>query len=169
MRCEDLRDKLDAYASGELPQDQRGEVALHLKSCGQCQGALDRLRRLALVLGQAQTPPVPANFADRVMDRARARRASLHTTASWNPLQWWRGASLAARTAAAATLALALVSGLAVGWNTAQSPRRGNAGQLASKADPLGGYSHDYLGDAPDGSLAASYLSLVAGRGGEGR
>jgi len=169
MRCEDIRDKLDAYASDDLPQDQRGGVALHLESCGQCQESLGRLRRLALVLGQAQTPPVPANFADRVMARARAQRASLHTTASWSPLQWWRGASMAARTVAAATLALALVSGLAVGWSTAESPRRGNSGPLAAKADPLGGYSLDYLGDAPDGSLAASYLSLVAGRGGEGR
>ena len=169
MRCEDLRDKLDAYASGELPQDQRGGVASHLESCGQCREALGRLRRLALVLGQAQTPPVPAGFSDRVMARSRARSASPQSVASWNLLLWWQGAPLTARMVAAATLALALVSGLAVGWSTAESPRRGDAGSPTARGDPLGGYSLDYLGDAPDGSLASSYLALVSGRGGKER
>ena len=168
MRCEDIRDKLDAYSSGELPQDQKGQVALHLESCGQCREALDRLRRLALVLGEAQLPPMPAGFADRVIARSRSRSASSQSVASWNPFLWWRGASLAARTVAVATLAVALVSGLAVGWNTAQrSPGRDSGS--ASSAGPLAGYSLDYLSDAPDGSLAASYLALVSGRSGKER
>jgi anti-sigma factor RsiW len=167
MRCDEVASNLDAYLAGELPPGVRVEVEAHMQRCAACRRVLERAERLSVLLAGTPAPPVPERFAERVLASARSRKE--REVAAWSIRAWWLTLSTSMRVAAAAALLVGATLGLVVGWNTAESPGRANAGPLAAKADPLGGYSLDYLGDAPDGSLAASYLSLVAGRGGEGR
>jgi len=65
------------------------------------------------------------------------------------------------RAAAAAVLVIGLGTGALIGWNTWQAPAAPPT-QAVSQVDPLAPYSLDYLTDAPDGSLAQSYLALVS-------
>jgi anti-sigma-K factor RskA len=109
---------------------------------------------------------VPDGFAARVMAKARNRRAAV--SAGWNPLQWWRLTTAPMHVAAAAVLVVGLGVGLLMSWMTlpaGQAP----ATQASVQADPLDTYNLDYLGDAPGGSLADSYLALASGRNGEGQ
>ncbi|MFW6106933.1 MAG: hypothetical protein ACOC8H_02110 [bacterium] len=63
--------------------------------------------------------------------------------------------------AAAAVLVIGLAVGLVMGWTTSPAGQTPPA-QATVQADPLDAYNLDYLGDAPSGSLADSYLTLVS-------
>ncbi len=59
MACESWRDKLDAYADGELPDVEARKLAQHLPQCGSCAAdALQRvqLKRAVSIAGRAYQP-----------------------------------------------------------------------------------------------------------------
>jgi anti-sigma factor RsiW len=167
MRCEEVLNQLAAFSSGELPADVRQVVQAHLAECPACRAALARVDALAGVLASTQTPPVPAGFAARVTAAARQRREA-EPLVAWNPLRWWRLVPAPMHAAAAAVLVIGLAVGLLMGWTTLLA-RQAPPAQAAAPADPLDAYNLDYLGDAPSGSLADSYLALISGRNGEGQ
>jgi len=167
MRCEDVTTRLDAYAAGELQPALAAKLAAHLDLCESCQQSLHRLKRLAAVLGQASVPPVPDGFAARIMAKARNRRVSV-ASAGWNPLRWWRLVPAPMHAAAAAVLVIGLAVGLLMSWTTLPAGQAA-PGQATVQADPLAPYNVDYLTDAPDGSLAQTYLALVSTPAGEGK
>jgi anti-sigma factor RsiW len=169
MRCEKVRLKIDAYVSGELPPRVIVAIEEHLKACDGCRQAATVARRL-VALGQAlPTPPVPEGFAQRLQVLARQRIARPAPAApSWSLAAWWRMASAPIRAAAAAVLVIGLGTGALISWNTWQAPAAPPA-QAASQTDPLASYNVDYLTDAPDGSLAQTYLALVSTPAQEGK
>jgi hypothetical protein len=72
------------------------------------------------------------------------------------------------RVAAAAAVVVALGLGMLIGrdmWR-GQEPPELQPAQVA-EADPVRLYRVDYLAEAPDGSLAGAYVSLVSTGGGE--
>ena len=165
MRCEDVKTKLDAYLAGELPPRISEDIDGHLANCPPCREARARLRQLAETLWQLRTPPVPDGFAERVMMAARERQTVRPAiVVSWNPLAWRLSAPMWA--AAAAVLVVGLGLGIFMGRGASREPSPVSA---AAQADPLAIYSLDYLTDAPNGSLAQSYLTLVSGQNGQGR
>ena len=168
MRCEDLQSRLEAYANGGMSPDEREAAAAHLRNCADCTRALARIDSLAAVLAQAKTPSVPSGLAVRVMAAARSRRPAM-AEAGWNPVRWWRQVSMPMHAAAAAVLIVGLAVGLVMGWMARPSTIQTQTTEAATQGDALDAYNIDYLGDAPAGSLADSYLALVSGRNGEGR
>lgn len=158
MRCDEVKQQLKAFSAGELPAPVHRAVQAHVARCASCRAELLRLDALAGVLAGTQTPPVPPGFASRVLASARRRRQA-EPVPAWDLLGWWRLASAPIRAAAAAVLIIGVIIGLAMGWAAAPS-----AGQTstAARADPLDAYQFDYLGEAPEGSLADSYLTLVS-------
>jgi hypothetical protein len=65
------------------------------------------------------------------------------------------------RTATAATLAFGLTLGVLMGW-TLFPAGTGTAGpRVNAQVESLDPYNLDYLGDAPDDSLAGAYLALM--------
>jgi len=58
--------------------------------------------------------------------------------------------------------AAVLVFGLAAGSYMGRSVSQTVTAQTAVQADPLAVYNLDYLADAPEGSLADSYLALAS-------
>ena len=165
MRCENVREELDAYLAGELPPRLCEDINGHVAHCLACREALTELRQLARVLGQAQTPPVPDGFADRVMMAARQRQGETLTLVfSWNPLAWRLSAPM--RVAAAAVLVVGLGLGISLGRGVWRSP---SSVETVAQGDAVAVYNLDYLTEAPNDSLAQSYLALVSGQNAEGR
>ncbi len=164
MRCDRVREKLNAICDGELPVHLREDIENHLQDCLACRQELARLQKLADLLSDAFVPPLPEGFAGRVLFRARQRVAAARSAAPipWNPLQWWAWSPVGKGVAAAAVLAVGLAAGAVMGWQTGReaSPQT-LAGGLAQD-DPVAVYNLDYLGSAPDGSLPKAYLTLVA-------
>jgi len=169
MRCRKARLTIDAYVSGKIGPRDRVAIEEHLKACDGCRQAATVARRL-VALGQAlPMPPVPEGFAKRVMALARRRIARPAPAApSWSLAAWWRMASAPIRAAAAAVLVIGLGTGALISWNTWQAPAAPPT-QAASQTDPLASYNVDYLTDAPDGSLAQTYLALVSTPAQEGK
>ncbi len=165
MHCEDVLKQLKAFSSGQLPAGVRQAVQVHLTECGACRAALGRIDPVAASLARVQTPPVPLGFAARVMAVAQRRRQA-EPIPTWNLLRWWRLTSASMHLAAAAVLAVGLTAGLMMGWTVVPSAR-----QMASatQSDPLSTYQLDVLSEAPNGSLAGSYLTLVAATNEGGR
>jgi len=168
MRCKHVTKRLDAYATGEVSARDRVQIDSHLEGCASCRQTLADLKSMAGLLSRIATPPLPEGFASGVISAALSRRSE-QRTARWNPVQWWRMVSVPMRAAAAAMLVLGVAAGLVIGWDTLSNSGKGSSAEDTAQNDPLGGYNVDYLGDAPDGSLADGYLALLAGRNGEGQ
>lgn len=160
MHCEDVRKQLKAFSSGRVPVDIRQRMQTHLAGCAACRMALGRMDAVAGVLAGVQAPPVPDGFVGRVMLAARNRRQA-EPTVGWNPFRWWRLTSAPMHLAAAAVLVIGLTAGLMLGWIGGLSATETVS---ARQGDPLDTYQLDYLGETPDGSLAGSYLALVAAK-----
>jgi len=166
MDCPTAQTNLSAYLRGDLPLDQRSALVAHLRGCRICLVRLAAVDPLASVLVQTETPPVPSGFERRVLAAARSRRSQVVAVA-WSPLRWWRMASAPMHAAAAAVLVVGLAAGLALGWAARPATRQAQEdSQAMALTTALAAYNLDYLGDAPGGSLADSYLALLTNRKG---
>ena len=158
MHCENVQEHLNRFTAGDLPMADRRAVQAHLAECAACRAKLAEFDALAGVVASMPTPPIPSGFASRVMAAARKRQAG-QPVAAWNLLRWWRLTSAPMHAAAAAVLIVGLTVGVALGWTSAPSAARA---ETVAQTDPVAVYQIDYLGEAPSGSLADSYLTLVA-------
>ncbi|MFW6028207.1 MAG: anti-sigma factor family protein [bacterium] len=158
MHCENVQKQLNRFAAGDLPVADREAVQAHLGECAACRAKLAEIDALAGVVTSTPTPPIPPGFASRVMAAARKRQEA-QPISVWNLLRWWRLASAPMHAAAAAVLIIGLTVGVVLGWTSAPSAARAETG---AEVDPVDVYQIDYLGEAPSGSLADSYLTLVS-------
>ncbi len=165
MRCEEVVRQLNRTSAGELPPHVHEAVHGHLAGCEACRAALAEIDALAGILAGMPSPPVPAGFTTRVMAAAAMRRKAKDVT-EWSFVKWWRTVSAPIHAAAAAALIIGLSIGLAMGWSTASLPAQAGA---AAQSNLLDGYQIDYFSEAPSGSLADSYLTLVAATNEGGR
>ena len=162
MDCRDARNRMAEFAAGRLAPDAWGAMREHLRGCRECREALSRVDSLAGLAARLPDAPLPVDLSRHVMAAARGRQAA--RPIEWHPLLWWRAASHSLRWA---TLTLGLI-GLLLGGATASSVWPGASSDPWVGADPLERHAIDYLADAPDGSLAGSYLALQQSDG-EGR
>lgn len=157
--CVGIRRQLSAYLDGELSPQRRTAVERHLVRCRSCRATLESLRRLERPLQAVEIPPVGPDLAWRIVAEARKRR-NARGEPSVIPLHRGSSASRtwAFRGAAAAVLVFGLGLGSYMGW----SAKRSTAQVMTAQVDSLDAYNLDYLGEAPDGSLASSYLALAS-------
>ncbi|MCJ7750892.1 MAG: zf-HC2 domain-containing protein [Armatimonadetes bacterium] len=89
MRCREVREKLSAYAAGELPPEEREAVEAHFRGCPRCRReaeAVERAEAALAMLGAVETAPDLTEGLHRRMAE-RERRG----------LRWvWAGAGFAA-------------------------------------------------------------------------
>ncbi len=164
MQCEDVMAKLTAYSSGSLPPDNFRIMQAHIADCPACRAALAKVDALAGILSDAQTPPVPSDFASRVVMSAR-RRQKAGSAANWSLRSWWRLTSPAMHVAAAAVLIVGLSMGLMMGWTAGTTIRHGSGNILSDHIDV---YRFDHLSETSEGSLGGNYLTLASGADGKG-
>ena len=160
MRCRDVTGRLEGYMSGALPAAVQAEVASHLRACETCRQALVFDRRFVALVAGLQTPAIPEDFAERVM--ARARRSADTDGAARRPWRWYRSSSRWMRIAAAVVLAAGLVLGGLLGRRAAPTSGQRPSVRAAARMDELAQYNLDVLNDVPEGSLADTYLALLA-------
>ena len=158
MHCENVQEQLYRFVAGDLPVADRQAVQAHLAECAACRAKLAELDAVAGVVASTPTPPIPSGFASRVMAAARKRQEA-QPVAVWNLLRWWRLTSAPMHAVAAAVLIVGLTVGVVLGWTSAPLAARADA---AAEVDPVDAFQIDYLGEAPSGSLADSYLTLVS-------
>ena len=103
MDCTQARTVIECYADGELDAVTSTNFEAHLEHCARCQGALDRLGSLRMLIKEAapyrEAPgQLSRNVRARVhqIDSAAARRLR-HRTGWW--MGWLRPAALVAVTA----------------------------------------------------------------------
>ena len=151
MHCTEVRDRLSACLDGELPEAENQETAEHLRVCAACNAALEQMRKADSLLDADVPPPVPHGFADRVMVAAKAKERRPTSM----PVPLWR---------ALLRIAAAVLIGLGIGgWMASDLWRDSEAPTATDQTDVAEAYNLDALADAPDGSLADSYLSLASG------
>ena len=160
MRCMDVTSRLDAYAAGSLPATVRAEVAAHLRTCEACRAALAFDRQFAALARGLRTPAVPDGFVQRVVARAKTTSQTPHLMKRGRHWSTWT------RIAAAVVLGAGLALGGLLG-RSATLPSAGRApARIAGGVDGLSRYNLDVLNDTPEGSLADTYLTLLADAGG---
>lgn len=92
--CAEYEVLVSAFLDGELPAEQRSEVAAHLAACPACQRYFDDLVAIHDALDREEVP-VPEGFADRVMARVRETDQDREEKVIRFP-HWKRWAALAA-------------------------------------------------------------------------
>ena len=165
MRCRTARVRLNAYLDAELLGAERSRIEEHLHHCGECSEALKRMRGVAAVLEPVPVPPpVPEGFHRRLM--ARAARSQEQFRRWPVVVGLWPSFSPVMRLAAAAMLMLGIGMGVLMGSDLSRAVAATPQG--AAAGDPNAVYGLDYLSEAPDGSLADAYLTLVSASNGRG-
>lgn len=161
MHCNDMSKQLTGYARGEISQPKRLAMQRHLQQCAACRARLADLDPVAAALLKApETPPAPERLAHHLMQQARLRSRQT-AVATLGPIAWWRTATVAMRSAAMLALMLGLGLGGFLGA-TANSARVNEQPMESASHGMKNLYAFGVLGDFPNTSLAASYLSLLS-------
>jgi len=92
MTCEFIQGELVAYRDGELPEQDREQIATHLKTCAACAHEEAQLAQVAHFLATMEritpSPDFAATFWKRLEHEPAAR---VITSVSEHPLvRWWR-------------------------------------------------------------------------------
>ena len=164
MRCQTVRQKLEAYAAAEVTPQVRERIEGHLRSCSGCREALARQKELEALVRSVPAPPVPDGFAGRLMARARVRGESPRrvSPSGWKPLGWLGPQRLRLGVGTAAALAAGLLIGGFMGWQTWQrSAVQIGAGNQVVEADPVGASNLSFLTGSGEKSLGEAYLGLT--------
>jgi anti-sigma factor RsiW len=168
MRCSEVQQKLDLFATQEVESSMRERIEDHLESCAECREALVKLRRFADLVSASPTPPVPDGFAARVVAQAKQRQAIVTRSGRAprvsSPSGWKRFESSAGT---AAALVAGLVIGVFMGHQTWQPGGRQPSAATSQPADSLTDSSFEYLIEPGGHSLAQAYLGLTSGGEGE--
>ena len=160
MRCDRTRTLMDRYVIEGLSREERAAFEAHLDGCQDCQQRIAGLRQLVTVLRDELLPPVPAQFADRVMSRARHERQSRRPWLGGTVRIWWEEANVPSMANAAAAVAAGLLLGVALGeqsWQRAVSAVERPA--VHRDAETL--ESLDFLSGYAGKSFTETYLSLT--------
>ncbi len=161
MNCRKVLFRLNAYLDGELPGDFKCEVEEHLKTCRACRTRAESMRSVGDRLDTLNVPPLPREFAARVM--AEAQRRSLVgneclpsiSSRRWRP-QWLLDLSVPMRFAACAMVLMACLLGLFMGKEVSLSEIHQ---PVAADTESLDGL--EWFSPAPPATLGFAYLTLA--------
>lgn len=64
--CEEFLSKTEAYIDGELSDEEKKRISLHLEKCPDCHSELEFAKAVRSAVKAYGTPPVPENFLDGV-------------------------------------------------------------------------------------------------------
>jgi anti-sigma factor RsiW len=109
MDCVEIRKRLDAWLDGELPAPEAKRISDHIKRCPACRLEARGHRQLMDLLDHLPAMAAPAGFSRRTM---RAFRAGVEKPGM---AEWWRGLSLAMRSAACGVALAGLLCGAVLG------------------------------------------------------
>ncbi len=162
MDCKKALSRLGAYVDGEMSADLMQEMEEHLDGCPFCRNQMGRIRQVEHILDSLSIPPVPQEFAARIMAEARRRAPLVKEKKSfplleWHPLQWLLDLSPPMRVAACTALLLACLLGVFMSKEVSQS---GSRQSHAAETQSLDGF--EWFSPTPPSSLGSAYLTLAS-------
>lgn len=158
MQCSNFQRKISDYIGKRLPEREAGGFLDHASLCPECRRLLEEEERLTTLLNSVPATPLPAGLESRIL--AALPRRARHV--SMTPPLWWTTASRGFRAAAVVVLMVGLTLGALLGRGLNQASSAGDVNAVTY-------YGLDQFSEAPDGTLAAAYLSLVTADASEGR
>jgi anti-sigma factor RsiW len=162
MNCKKVLSRLHAYLDEEVPAKLLREIEEHLGTCQSCRGQVERSRHVDEMLDSLTVPPLPQEFAARVMAEARRRAPLANDEKSlfplgWQPLRWLPDLSVPMRLAACAMVLLACLLGMFMSKEVSLS---GNRQTFVAEAENLDGF--EWFSPTPPASLGSAYLTLAS-------
>jgi anti-sigma factor RsiW len=161
VNCKRVLSGLHAYLDGEVPPKLMRQMEEHLSTCPTCRGQVESIRRMDDLLDSLSVPPLPQEFATRVMAEARrraplAREKKSFFPQGWQPLRWLLDLSAPMRLAACAMVFLACLLGMFMSKELSLS---GNRQTPVAEAWNLDGF--EWFSPTPPASLGSAYLTLA--------
>lgn len=158
---------MDAYLDGEAAAEVVGKARRHLESCGECQTAVERRRRLDRAVRLYEAPRAPTTLSGRVLAQAAARSgnrmASIGRKRRWAPN--WSRAFHPGRLAAAAVVLVGLAIGMQMSRQTWRQSETTTASNVDVSDNPSLVYDLRPSADGSTDSLAYAYYSLASSAG----
>ena len=146
MNCKEVLFNLHAYLDGEMTAKLMREMDEHLGACPSCRRQVEHIHQLGDILDSLTVPPLPNEFAARVMAEAR-RKAPLVTEKKsffpleWQPLRWLLDLSVPMRLAACAMVFLGCLLGMFMSKEISLSGNRQATFTEAENLDGFEGFS----------------------------
>ena len=161
MDCKKVLSRLHAYLDGELPLKLFCDIEEHLSTCRSCSSQIERIRQVNDIFESLPIPPLPEQFAARIMAKAQsniasAKRKKAFFPYTWQPFQWLSDLSAPMRLAASAVVLMACLMGIYMSKELSQ-PR--NFQNLTAQTENLEGF--EWFNPTPPTSLGSAYLALA--------
>ena len=109
MQCADIVKSLDAWKDGECSADDAAGISRHLKQCPTCRREAGALKHIDASLKALPEIAVPKGFS------RKALRLFRENVSHQGMAEWWRGLSLAMRSAVCGAAVAGLLFGAALG------------------------------------------------------
>jgi anti-sigma factor RsiW len=161
MNCRKVLSRMHAYLDGEVPSRLMRNMEEHLSICPSCRSQAERIRQVDDMLDSLEVPPLPQEFAARVMTAVRRRAPLTRAKKSffplgWQPLRWLWDLSVPMRLAAGAMVLLACVVGMFMSRDLSLS---GSPRTAVADSENLDGF--EWFSPTPPTSLGSAYLTLA--------
>ncbi len=134
MNCQHVNERLDAWADGVLPEDQKKAVEQHLAECTACAGQAASLRILVDSLAAMPAVQAPRQLAVKTM---KAFRSNFRPPGM---LEWWLSLGPAMRSASCSVAVAGLLLGIGLGSSLFGLLVSGSGGGIPDAISYAGGF-----------------------------
>jgi anti-sigma factor RsiW len=161
MNCKKVLFRLHAYLDGEVPAKLLRQIEEHLSSCPSCRSQVERIRQMQDMIEGLSVPPLPQEFAARIMAKAQrevlfAKEKRSLLSSDWQPFQWLLDLSAPMRLATCVVVFLACLLGISMSKELSLS---GNPQNLVAQTENIDGF--EWFSPTPPASLGSAYLALA--------
>ena len=161
MNCTKVLSRLHAYLDREVPAKLLRQIEEHLSTCPSCRSQVEHIRQVQDMVEGLSVPPLPQEFAARIMARAQREFPLVKEKKSlafldWQPFQWFLDLSAPMRLAAYAVVFLACLLGISMSKELSLS---GYPQNLVAQTENIDGF--EWFSATPPASLGSAYLALA--------
>jgi anti-sigma factor RsiW len=161
MNCSKVLTRLHAYLDGEVPAKLIREIEHHLSACPACRSQVEHMRQVHDMFEGLSVPPLPREFAARIMTKAQREVAFTKEKKplfplDWQPFQWLLDLSVPMRLAAGVMVFLACLLGMSMSKELSLSRDPQN---LVAQTENMDGF--EWFSPTPPASLGSAYLALA--------
>lgn len=115
MKCIDIKEKLDAFADGEIETAERKKIEIHLEDCVSCKTELENLQLFGKALKQNLYVSAPASLDEKVLADFQNFHGGKRDEKIENKNLNWFGIPRLAFTSAMLLFAVAILSAFQIG------------------------------------------------------